>query len=641
MAEKAVPAKVRDNLKEKVKEHNEEVGDAKGKRATLRMLIACYERGIGAYSTNPGSVRPTVSGAEQWAYARVNGLLHALRTGKFKRKPFDTDLLPKEHPLSSKGEKAELEIPVEGEDGKVTQYGDVFTTPEEAMERALQLGCGGIHEHSGEDFGYDGTVYMPCETHEEYERLLSEASKKYEDIDFSPPKDVQEEAERGLEWRREHGRGGTEVGVARARDLSNGTSVSPETIGRMRNYFSRHTDDKQAEGFDKGEEGYPSAGRIAWALWGGDAGERWSNSIYERMQAEDERGEKVTRRDGEPVEDCVARGIEKVMSEGYPRDQAIAIAYSQCGQKSYSVPFFKTCTGLEEGICKKSEGMEDWHPEQKAARILVEEVEEEETGKADEGVQREGEPVTPATQITRNVSKILRDQREKILKDLKRASGKSVNKKKLQRSDISRILAVIGGDTAALEQAIIGPLLAALDAGSKYAGEQLGQAANQAIFEVVNKQAVEYAKSHAASLAKNLQESTIDSLRTVLSNSVSEGLGVEKTADAIMANDRLFTRGRATVIARTETARAFNEGNLEMMRNVPSVAGKKWLKAPRACKWCEQAASQTASGPIAVDKKFIVDIGTTKVRRVAVDSPPLHPNCRCGIRSVQRKIVDD
>ena len=39
---------------------------------------------------------------------RVNGFIHALRTGRFKRKPYDTDLLPSSHPLSSKksGDKA-------------------------------------------------------------------------------------------------------------------------------------------------------------------------------------------------------------------------------------------------------------------------------------------------------------------------------------------------------------------------------------------------------------------------------------------------------------------------------------------------------------------------------------------------------
>jgi hypothetical protein len=91
------------------------------------------------------------------------------------------------------------------------------------------------------------------------------------------------EAKKGLEWRREFGRGGTEVGVARARDISNRANLSLETVRRMHSFFSRHEESsKGAEGFRPGEDGYPSAGRIAWALWGGDAGQSWARNISNR-----------------------------------------------------------------------------------------------------------------------------------------------------------------------------------------------------------------------------------------------------------------------------------------------------------------------------------------------------------------------
>ena len=93
---------VKKALAEKVKDHNEKHGDKKGKRVTQRMLEAVFARGVGAYNTNPQSVRPNVTGPDQWAYARVNGFLSAVRTGRFKRGKFDTDLLPEDHPLSSK-----------------------------------------------------------------------------------------------------------------------------------------------------------------------------------------------------------------------------------------------------------------------------------------------------------------------------------------------------------------------------------------------------------------------------------------------------------------------------------------------------------------------------------------------------------
>ena len=93
---------VRAGLERKVEEHNEKVGNVASKRTNLRTLAAVFRRGVGAYRTNPQSVRPSVRSEEQWAYARVNGFLSAVRTGRFKSGKFDTDLLPKGHPLRSK-----------------------------------------------------------------------------------------------------------------------------------------------------------------------------------------------------------------------------------------------------------------------------------------------------------------------------------------------------------------------------------------------------------------------------------------------------------------------------------------------------------------------------------------------------------
>ena len=55
----------------------------------------------------------------------------------------------------------------------------------------------------------------------------------------------------------------------------------------MKAYFLRHEIDKEAEGWNDDENGYPSAGRIAWALWGGDPGFAWVDDIVTRMDAED------------------------------------------------------------------------------------------------------------------------------------------------------------------------------------------------------------------------------------------------------------------------------------------------------------------------------------------------------------------
>ena len=85
-------------------------------------------------------------------------------------------------------------------------------------------------------------------------------------------------ARRGLKLRSEYGRGGTAVGVARARDIANKKSLSDSTVMRMHSFFSRHRVDKKGKGWTPGSEGYPSNGLIAWLLWGGDSGARWAES---------------------------------------------------------------------------------------------------------------------------------------------------------------------------------------------------------------------------------------------------------------------------------------------------------------------------------------------------------------------------
>jgi HK97 family phage major capsid protein/HK97 family phage prohead protease len=99
-----------------------------------------------------------------------------------------------------------------------------------------------------------------------------------------PTDSMAEEAQRGLDWRKEFGRGGTPVGIARARDIARKANLSDSTVQRMFSFFSRHEVDKQAEGFRPGEDGYPSNGRIAWALWGGDPGFTWAKKEYAKIR---------------------------------------------------------------------------------------------------------------------------------------------------------------------------------------------------------------------------------------------------------------------------------------------------------------------------------------------------------------------
>jgi hypothetical protein len=125
-----------------------------------------------------------------------------------------------------------------------------------------------------------------CRCVANYDLQETKSFKAISDIDLKPTEEMAKEAERGLKWREEFGRGGTAVGVARANQLKNRENLTPRTIGRMVSFFARHEVDKQAEGFYEGEEGFPSAGRVAHQLWGADVGKSWANRKWAEIKKE-------------------------------------------------------------------------------------------------------------------------------------------------------------------------------------------------------------------------------------------------------------------------------------------------------------------------------------------------------------------
>jgi len=99
---------------------------------------------------------------------------------------------------------------------------------------------------------------------------------------YTIPDAVVAEAKRGLEWRKEENRGGTPVGLNTARTLARGGQIGIRKVRHIAKYFPRHEVDKKGKGYKPGQDNYPSNGRIAWALWGGDAAERWASAIVDR-----------------------------------------------------------------------------------------------------------------------------------------------------------------------------------------------------------------------------------------------------------------------------------------------------------------------------------------------------------------------
>jgi len=131
---------------------------------------------------------------------------------------------------------------------------------------------------------------------------------------YTIPKGAQEEAKRALEWRKEHKRGGTSVGLNTARTLSRGGQIGIEKVRHIAKYFPRHEVDKKAKGYSPGEDGFPSNGRIAWALWGGDTAWRWARAIVEREN------KKSLRADGYAESSYHEDEFDYAVNTQYPTD---------------------------------------------------------------------------------------------------------------------------------------------------------------------------------------------------------------------------------------------------------------------------------------------------------------------------------
>ena len=220
---------VKDTLKKKASEHNEKHGDDSRKKTTATVLYEVFKRGVGAYRNNPGSVRPTVTSEEQWAYARVNGFLYALRNLKFKNKPYDTDLLPEAHPLSSKS----------------FELADV----EDAQLRDVDLS-------------------VPAYMRENARRGL-------------------EYHEQGLS-----GDGLRPQTVREARAMAKG-DITEDKVMRMRAWFIRHRSDLEpAKNSNPDNDDFPGPGAVAWYLWGGNPvsnemqAYNWADKKMQQIDAE-------------------------------------------------------------------------------------------------------------------------------------------------------------------------------------------------------------------------------------------------------------------------------------------------------------------------------------------------------------------
>lgn len=143
--------------------------------------------------------------------------------------------------------------------------------------------------------------------------------------------------------------------------------------------------------------------------------------------------------------------------------------------------------------------------------------------------------------------------------------------------------------------------------------------------------------------AKRMAQSVSDTLAKRVADIIR--IGVEETAtgtDVIgLLEEAGFDENRAQTIARTESARAYMDGQEEAWKASGVVKGKKWLVSPYACEFCEAAGEQFGKNFIPLNESFYgkgtileAESGATMALDFdSTSSPPLHPNCRCSMKA--------
>ena len=319
------------------------------------------------------------------------------------------------------------------------------------------------------------------------------------------------------------------------------------------------------------------------------------------------------------ADDCVSEKVRTLMAEGYPQDQAVAIAIDYCEDKA------KGCgCGVEHkagSVTLQSDALAS------DAGIRV---------KAG-GYTREEERII--RQLERVLGKLGKDRIGKVVKTL-RTSGLS------GQELVDRSVDVLAPAEFKIEikTEALPYIERAIKAGGKRGDDGIedaierfgrGELMPSVGFEFANPEVQKWVDTSTTRLADGVGDSTEVRVRSLLGKGLEEG----KTIDELAADleDKGFDSKRARVIARTESTRGYVQGQVEAWKQSGVVTGKKWLVAPDPCPFCEAIGSAGATkgmGDTFINigesltasdgSRFVIDFEN-------VSGPPLHPNCRCDL----------
>ena len=325
-------------------------------------------------------------------------------------------------------------------------------------------------------------------------------------------------------------------------------------------------------------------------------------------------------------QDCMDAKIPKLIEEGYSQEQAAAIAYSYC---------YDNKTKVEEKSndcdCKKKHDStkEMWDE----SRSLI---------------SQKRAPIDSGNNEWETTLELFSSPMGDFRDDLVRLFGK----------EIERHLNMAGG---------MGEFITSVDAEQK-----IREATNQFVDDVMLTSGQRELDRLGVDLQFNRLDpiiaSTLEKYKSQLVETLIFGTGKEiadkvalgmrhgastdEIADDIRSlleaepeTGRIPIEARAEMIARTEVALINEIGRLDAWNQSGVVAGKQWVVAAGACESCS-AMGRLQPNPIPINEAF-AGAGTphAKVGDVipwspiggvggALQTPPLHPNCRCTMVEV-------
>jgi hypothetical protein len=150
----------------------------------------------------------------------------------------------------------------------------------------------------------------------------------------------------------------------------------------------------------------------------------------------------------------------------------------------------------------------------------------------------------------------------------------------------------------------------------------------------INDRARQYLMETKLELVRTIPETLKDEATRIIADKVGEGRTINEIRDGLA--DVGSVDAMAERVARTETARAYQYGDMQGAEEMGGFKGRTWLLAGGPCPLCAAASEILAGKVVPFSEPFFkagttiaaADGAVTLARDVFVPSE-LHPNCRC------------